>query len=78
MSKISNKVSGKVVFQELETGFWSIVGTDGEKYFPVNMPNQLKINGCKVSISFEQSQAISIFMWGTPIRIISFHTLSPC
>ena len=78
MSKKFNKISGKVVFQDLESGFWSIIGPDGEKFLPVNMPNQLKKNGCRVTITYEQSQAISIFMWGTPIKVISFHTLNPC
>ena len=69
------KIKGKVIFEDLGMGFWGIVGDDGREWLPVNMPNQLKVKGAVVEISAVESDMESIAMWGTPIEIISFHTL---
>ena len=41
----TNKITGKVVWMELGTGFWGIVDGRGNEYRPVNMPEQLKQAG---------------------------------
>ena len=70
------KIKGTVVFEQLETGFWGIVDEKGQQWRPVNMPNQLKVEGAKVDIrAIEAEEEISIFMWGTPVKIVSFHTI---
>lgn len=70
------KIKGTVVFEHLETGFWGIVDEKGQQWRPVNMPNQLKVEGAKVDIrAIEAEEQMSIFMWGTPVRIVSFHTI---
>ncbi len=76
MSK--QKIKGKVVFQNLETGFWGIIGEDGREWRPVKMPEQLKHEGKTVEVTVEEAdEDVSVFMWGTPVKIISFSTLSP-
>jgi hypothetical protein len=70
------KIKGTVVYEELETGFWGIVDDKGHQWRPINMPNQLKFIGAKVDImARETEEDMSIFMWGTPIKIISYHTI---
>ena len=69
------KISGIVGFDDLGTGVWIIVDRAGNKYIPVNMPNQLKIVGEEVSVLARPSDQESAFMSGTLIEITSFHTL---
>jgi hypothetical protein len=70
-------ISGTVTYVKLATGFWGIIGDDGQEWRPVNMPEQLKLEGRKVQVkAIEVDEGASIFMWGMPIRILSFHTLS--
>jgi len=71
------KIKGTVKFQKLEGGFWSIIGDDGTKYAPVEMPEQLKTEGAKVSVVAANYEGMTINMWGTAITIHSFHTLMP-
>jgi len=71
------RIKGKVVYQNLEMGFWGIVASNGKKYRPVNMPEQLKTEGAEVSLIVKEVDEMSFIMWGTPVRIVSFHTLMP-
>ena len=68
-------LSGTVVYENLEMGFWGIIDIKGRKWRPVNMPEQLKTKGKKVSVTaIEIEEEFSIYMWGTPISILSFGT----
>lgn len=69
------KITGKVVYQNINGGFWGVVADDGQQYEPVNFPEQLKYEGRKVKIRATHVDTFSISMWGTPIRITAFHTL---
>lgn len=69
------KIKGKVIYQDLGVGFWGIIGDDGSEWLPVNMPNQLKVKGAEVEIQAIESDQESMAMWGSPIKILSFHTL---
>lgn len=69
------QIKGKVVYQNLGTGFWGIIDNKGNEWRPVNMPDQLKYEGKKVNILAKKTEeGMSIFMWGEAIRIISFDT----
>ena len=71
------KIRGKVVYQNLGTGFWGIITDDGAEYLPLNMPEQLKSVGAKVSCTAREiDEDASMFMWGVPVKIISFETIS--
>jgi hypothetical protein len=71
------KIKGKAVYQDFEDGFWGIESDNGNKYTPINMPEQLKINGAEVVIQAEILQdAFSLSMWGEAIRIVGFETLN--
>ena len=76
MAKI--KVKGKVVYQNLGTGFWGVEDQSGKQWRPVNMPEQIKYQGKEVELVVrEVEEGMSIFMWGTPVKVISFSTLKP-
>lgn len=69
------KISGKVVYQKLEMGFWGIVDDQGREWRPVQMPEQLKQEGKRVTVTLKEvDEAASFIMWGTPVKILSFET----
>ena len=73
---MSKRISGKVVYQNFSGGFWGIVSDSGKEYRPVNFPNQLKKEGVRVDIVIEKMKdEVSLFMWGEPVKIVSFSTL---
>ena len=69
-------IVGKASHQNLGTGFWGITDAKGKQWRPENMPEQLKYEGatvrCKVKVVEDEA---SIFMWGTPVLIVSFQTI---
>lgn len=66
-------ISGHAVKKNIGPGFWGIIDISGTEYRPINMPEQLKIEGAPVeAIVVEAVEDISIFMWGKPIHILSF------
>jgi len=68
-------INGKVVYQNLGTGFWGIIDSKGNEWRPVNMPDQLKYEGKQVKIVANKvEEGMSIFMWGEPVKIVSFNT----
>ena len=72
------KIKGKVVYQKLEGGFWGVVDQDAREWRPVNMPEQLKQEGKEVDLKVKEvDEEMSIFMWGAPVRILSFQTFTP-
>lgn len=71
----TTSISGKATFQNIGPGFWGIIGLHGEKWRPVNMPEQLKEEGKQVTVKVvEVENDFSIEMWGTPVKILSFET----
>lgn len=69
------KINGTVVHLAFENGAYGIEDKDGNKYFPINMPNQLKQDGANVTICFRKADVVSSMMWGQPIYIYSFETI---
>lgn len=75
---MKQKIKGKVVYQNLGTGFWGIVDSKGNEYRPINMPEQLKSEGKQVEVVVKSvEEGASIFMWGTPVKVVSFETFMP-
>lgn len=65
------KISGKIVYQNLEGGFWGIEGDDGQQYRPVNLPKELQEKGKRVKLTATEVDEMSIFMWGIAVKIES-------
>ena len=64
------KIRGTVVRQDLEGGFWGIVGDDGKKYRPVGeLPEAVRHDGCRVEAEVERADVISFAMWGTSVHV---------
>ncbi|HHM21355.1 MAG TPA: hypothetical protein ENJ20_04960 [Bacteroidetes bacterium] len=67
-------ITGTITHVPLATGTWGIIDTQGNQWLPVNMPEQLKTEGKKVTVTIKEVDEMSVFMWGTPVRILSFQT----
>lgn len=67
------KITGTVVYQNLEMGFWGIVDDEGNQYRPVEMPEELQHEGKEVTVTIKEAEEeFSLFMWGTPVEVVSF------
>lgn len=70
------KIKGTVKHQSLSGGFWGIIDGDGNKWKPQEMPKALQKEGLKVEIDAEKAAGgISIFMWGTTIKVLGFNIM---
>ena len=71
------KIKGKVVHLAFEGGAYGIIDSSGRKFLPLNMPNQLKKDGAEVICKVHPADVETTMMWGEPVYIDSFETLSP-
>jgi hypothetical protein len=65
------EITGTVVYKEIEGGFYAIDADDGSKYDPVNLPESFKKDGLKVKVTAENTDMMSIHMYGSVIKIIN-------
>jgi hypothetical protein len=70
------KITGTVTFLSFEGGAYGIIDSNGRKLLPLNMPNQLKKDGAKVKCTIRMADEETMIMWGEPVYIESFETLS--
>lgn len=64
--------TGKVMYFDLEGGFYGIVADDGERYLPLNLPDEYREDGLAVRFTvIEKSGVATIYQWGTPVEIVS-------
>jgi len=70
------KIRGTVTHQNLSGGFWGIIDEDGNKWKPQEMPKKLQKEGLRLEIDAKKMiGGVSIFMWGTSIKILEFNVL---
>ena len=66
------KIKGTVVYQEIEGGFWGIIGDDKMQYEPVGeLPRSVQVANSRIEVEFEPADVISFKMWGQPIYVRS-------
>ena len=71
------QIQGKVQFQNFGTGFWGIIGEDGQNYRPKTLIKALQKEGLRISAEVEEvPNQFSVQMWGKSI-IINSHTILP-
>lgn len=70
-------IQGTVHYHNLEGGFWGITDTSGGKWLPINLPEQLKMENRKVKVKVKELDEETMIMWGTPVKVISFETITP-
>lgn len=68
----SMKITGTIVYNDFEGGFWGIKSDDGREFLPVTpLPEAAKVAGVRIKAEVEVVQAFSIFMWGETVKINS-------
>jgi len=73
---MAKRIIGVAKYFTIEMGFWGIE-TASEKYYPINMPEQLKSDNGQVTCSIEVLEDImTTVSWGIPCKVISFLTIS--
>ena len=61
---------GTIHYIDLEGGFYGIVTERGTQYLPLNLAEELKVDGTEVTFTgVTEEDAITMNMWGTPIQI---------
>lgn len=62
--------AGAIAYQNLEGGFYGIVGDDGNKYLPLNLDAQYRQNGMRIAFEYKEAGDIAtVQMWGIPVNI---------
>ena len=69
------KTKGTVVHLTMENGGDGIIDPTGRKFFPLNMPNQLKRDGAAVTFCYRPAEVVTSMMWGEPVYIDCFETI---
>jgi len=67
------EINGKIAYQSLEGGFYGIISKGGERYLPINLPEDYKKNNLNVRLFATVHYGHSILQWGTMIKIHSIN-----
>jgi hypothetical protein len=63
--------SGTIRFINLEDGFFGIVGDDGNRYDPINLEEEFRVDGLRVEFKLKKRpEGVSIHMWGIPVEVL--------
>ncbi|MCD6563489.1 MAG: protease complex subunit PrcB family protein, partial [Thermoproteales archaeon] len=62
--------NGTIEYISLEGGFYGIVTDEGEKYLPLNLPEEFKKEGLRVWFKAKPKNVATNQMWGKPIEIL--------
>ena len=67
---------GTVKYIGLEGGFYGIIGDDGGRYQPLNLPEEYRVDGLRIWFKAKiREDVATIYMWGTPIEILEVKAL---
>ena len=69
-------ITGTVRYVGVEGGFYGLVADNGEKYDPINLPNEYKKNGLRVKFQVKEKKGMAgIHMWGKIVEIVKIQRL---
>ena len=69
-------VTGTITYIDFEGGFYGFVADNGDRYFPVNLDQQYKVDNLKVRIEGKiRKNVMTTTMWGTPLEIVKVERL---
>jgi len=63
-------IAGTIKYIPLERGFYGIITEKGDKYLPINLPEEFKKDGLKIEFKAKLKKIATIQMWGKPIEIL--------
>ena len=63
---------GEIVYLSFEGGFYGIISDYGMHYDPINLPDEFRIDGLRISFRAKiRRDQVSFHMWGTIIELLS-------
>jgi len=62
--------TGTIRYIPLERGFYGIITDKGEKYLPLNLPDEFKKDRLRVWFKARLKKIVTIQMWGEPVEIL--------
>jgi len=63
-------LTGQVYYGTMEGGFYGIIGDDGLKYQPTNLPRKFKKEGLSLKFDAQMKNGmVSAFQWGTIVEL---------
>jgi hypothetical protein len=69
-------LTGTVTHIDLSGGFWGIIGSEGQRFRPVEgLPAEFQQEGMQVKVKAKPASGISIFMWGQEIHLLDIQPL---
>jgi hypothetical protein len=72
------QATGEISYVVTEDGLYGIIGDDGKKYQPINLPQELRKNGLAVKFNADiRDDLFSAITWGTTIKINKIEKLAP-
>jgi len=69
---------GKIIYIPLEGGFYGLESNKGNKYLPVNLPDDLKRHGLSIQARLVKVEGMmGLHMWGEYVRVLDIKPF-PC
>jgi len=63
-------MTGQIYYKNIEGGFYGIIGDDGIKYQPTNLPRKFKKEGLNLKFNAKmKSHMVNAFQWGTIVEL---------
>jgi len=67
---------GTVKYIPIEGGFYGIISDSGERYLPLNLPDEFKKDNIKVKFkAIVKKKVITFQMWGKPVEILEINKI---
>lgn len=69
--------TGRIVFNDLEGGFYAILGDNGGRYDPINLPKDFQKASTRVRVVLRpKPDMMSFHMWGTIVEIVKIEKVA--
>jgi len=68
-------VTGKIVFNNLEGGYYGIITEDGQRYDPDGLPPEYRRDGLRIKARIKIRDVASIHLWGHAVEIVEIKEL---
>lgn len=78
LTPLTPNFCGKIIYIPLEGGFYGLESNKGNKYLPVNLPDNLKQHGLSIQAKLVKVEGMmGLHMWGEYVRILNIRPF-PC
>jgi len=68
--------NGTITYVDIEGGFYGIIADDGERYLPVDLPEEYRTDGLRVMfVADVLKDTVTIQQWGIPVELRSIERM---